>query len=68
MERDSHRSIERRKSASGRAVRPATAVRRPVVCRAELTSAIERGIAAVDAGHCHVIDIKVLPDYMGLLG
>ncbi len=39
-----------------------------IECRAELTSAIERGIAAVDAGHCHVIDIKVLPDYMGLLG
>ena len=36
--------------------------------RAELAAAIERGIAAVDAGRCHVIDIKILPDYMGLLG
>ena len=36
--------------------------------RADLTAAIERGIAAVDAGSCHVIDVKILPDYTGLLG
>ena len=35
---------------------------------AALTAAIERGIAAVDAGACHVIDVKILPDYTGLLG
>ena len=36
--------------------------------RSELTAAIVRGIAAVDAGGCHVIDVKILPDYTGLLG
>jgi thiamine pyrophosphate-dependent acetolactate synthase large subunit-like protein len=36
--------------------------------RSDLTAAIERGIAAVDAGACHVIDVKILPDYTGLLG
>jgi thiamine pyrophosphate-dependent acetolactate synthase large subunit-like protein len=36
--------------------------------RSELTAAIERGIAAVNAGACHVIDVKILPDYTGLLG
>ena len=36
--------------------------------RSELTAAIERGIAAVDAGNCHVIDVQILPDYTGLLG
>jgi thiamine pyrophosphate-dependent acetolactate synthase large subunit-like protein len=36
--------------------------------RSELTAAIERGIAAVDAGACHVIDVKIMPDYTGLLG
>ena len=36
--------------------------------RTELQAAIERGIAEVDAGRCHVLDIKILPDYMGLLG
>ena len=36
--------------------------------RAEFTAAIQRGIAAVDAGQCHVIDVRILPDYMGLLG
>ena len=36
--------------------------------RSELTAAIGRGIAAVDAGACHVIDVKILPDYTGLLG
>ena len=29
---------------------------------------IGRGIAAVDAGRCHVIDVHILPDYQGLLG
>jgi thiamine pyrophosphate-dependent acetolactate synthase large subunit-like protein len=36
--------------------------------RADLLPAIQRGIAAVDAGQCHVIDVKILPDYTGLLG
>jgi benzoylformate decarboxylase len=36
--------------------------------RSDLTAAIERGIAAVDAGACHVIDVKIMPDYTGLLG
>jgi len=36
--------------------------------RSELTAAIRRGIAAFDAGHCHVIDVQILPDYTGLLG
>jgi thiamine pyrophosphate-dependent acetolactate synthase large subunit-like protein len=36
--------------------------------RSELKSAIERGIAALDAGKCHVIDVAILPDYTGLLG
>jgi len=36
--------------------------------RSDLTAAIERGIAAFDAGACHVIDVKILPDYTGLLG
>jgi benzoylformate decarboxylase len=36
--------------------------------RSELTAAMQRGIAAVDAGNCHVIDIRILPDYTGLLG
>lgn len=36
--------------------------------RSDLTAAIRRGIAAVDAGRCHVIDVKILPDYTGLLG
>ena len=36
--------------------------------RSELTAAIQRGIAAVDAGNCHVIDVRILPDYTGLLG
>ena len=36
--------------------------------RAELPAAIERGIAAVEAGHCHVIDVRIVPDYTGLLG
>lgn len=36
--------------------------------RSELTAAIQRGIAAVDAGQCHVIDVRILPDYTGLLG
>jgi thiamine pyrophosphate-dependent acetolactate synthase large subunit-like protein len=36
--------------------------------RSELTQAMERGIAAVDAGKCHVIDVRILPDYTGLLG
>jgi thiamine pyrophosphate-dependent acetolactate synthase large subunit-like protein len=39
-----------------------------VARRSDLTAAIERGIAAVDAGACHVIDVKILPDYTGLLG
>jgi len=39
-----------------------------VESRSELTAAMERGIAAVDAGDCHVIDVRILPDYMGLLG
>ena len=39
-----------------------------VARRSDLTDAIERGIAAVDAGACHVIDVKILPDYTGLLG
>lgn len=36
--------------------------------RPELVAAIERGIAAVDAGACHVIDVRIVPDYTGLLG
>src|SRR5206468_1310114 len=36
--------------------------------RDDLTAAITRGIAAVDAGACHVIDVRILPDYSGLLG
>lgn len=36
--------------------------------RSELTAAIQRGMAAVDAGKCHVIDVRILPDYTGLLG
>jgi thiamine pyrophosphate-dependent acetolactate synthase large subunit-like protein len=36
--------------------------------RSELGAAIQRGIAAVDSGKCHVIDIRILPDYTGLLG
>jgi thiamine pyrophosphate-dependent acetolactate synthase large subunit-like protein len=36
--------------------------------RPALTGAIERGIAAVDAGACHVIDVRIVPDYTGLLG
>jgi thiamine pyrophosphate-dependent acetolactate synthase large subunit-like protein len=36
--------------------------------RSELAGAIVRGIAAVDSGLCHVVDIKILPDYTGLLG
>jgi len=39
-----------------------------VVRRSDLAAAIERGIAAVDAGKCHVIDVRILPDYTGLLG
>ena len=39
-----------------------------VARRSDLTAAIERGIAAVDAGACHVIDVKIMPDYTGLLG
>jgi benzoylformate decarboxylase len=36
--------------------------------RADLQAAVERGIAAFDAGRCHVIDVAILPDYTGLLG
>ena len=36
--------------------------------RSALAAAIERGIAAVGEGRCHVIDVKILPDYTGLLG
>jgi thiamine pyrophosphate-dependent acetolactate synthase large subunit-like protein len=36
--------------------------------RSGLTAAIQRGIGAVDAGNCHVIDVRILPDYTGLLG
>ena len=36
--------------------------------RSELPAAIERGIAAVDAGAVHVIDVRIVPDYTGLLG
>ena len=36
--------------------------------RSDLPSAIERGIAAVDAGAIHVIDVRIVPDYTGLLG
>ncbi|MEO8755215.1 MAG: thiamine pyrophosphate-dependent enzyme, partial [Casimicrobiaceae bacterium] len=39
-----------------------------VELRSDLTGAIERGIAAVEAGRCHVIDVQILPDYTGLLG
>jgi acetolactate synthase-1/2/3 large subunit len=36
--------------------------------RSELPAAMQRGIAAVDAGNCHVVDVRILPDYTGLLG
>lgn len=36
--------------------------------RSDLAAAIQRGIAAVESGRCHVIDVKILPDYTGLLG
>lgn len=39
-----------------------------VLRRSDLTGAIKRGIVAVDAGQCHVIDVRILPDYTGLLG
>lgn len=39
-----------------------------VLRRSDLTGAIKRGIVAVDAGKCHVIDVRILPDYTGLLG
>jgi thiamine pyrophosphate-dependent acetolactate synthase large subunit-like protein len=39
-----------------------------VVRRSELAAAIQRGIVAVGAGDCHVIDVRILPDYTGLLG
>ena len=36
--------------------------------RSDLVAAIERGIAAVDAGNAHVLDVRIVPDYTGLLG
>ena len=36
--------------------------------RSELAAAIARGIAAVDGGRCHVVDVRIMPDYTGLLG
>jgi thiamine pyrophosphate-dependent acetolactate synthase large subunit-like protein len=36
--------------------------------RSDLPSAIARGIAEIEAGHCHVIDVRIVPDYTGLLG
>ena len=36
--------------------------------RSDLVAAIERGIAAFDAGNAHVLDVRIVPDYSGLLG
>ena len=36
--------------------------------RSDLSTAIARGISATKAGACYVIDVKILPDYQGLLG
>jgi len=36
--------------------------------RSDLPAAIARGIAQIEAGHCHVIDVRIVPDYTGLLG
>ena len=36
--------------------------------RSDLIAAIERGIAAVEVGNAHVLDVRIVPDYTGLLG
>ena len=36
--------------------------------RSDLVAAIGRGIAAVDSGNAHVLDVRIVPDYTGLLG
>jgi thiamine pyrophosphate-dependent acetolactate synthase large subunit-like protein len=36
--------------------------------RSDLDAAFRRGIAAVDSGACHVVDVAIVPDYTGLLG
>jgi hypothetical protein len=36
--------------------------------RSDLVADIERGIAALDAGNAYVLDVRIVPDYTGLLG
>jgi thiamine pyrophosphate-dependent acetolactate synthase large subunit-like protein len=37
----------------------------PVRKRSELAAAIAAGIAVVEQGHCHLIDVRIQPDYEG---
>jgi thiamine pyrophosphate-dependent acetolactate synthase large subunit-like protein len=37
----------------------------PIERRGDLTQAIVAGIAAVEAGHCYLIDVRIRPDYEG---
>jgi thiamine pyrophosphate-dependent acetolactate synthase large subunit-like protein len=40
----------------------------PISRRADLAEAIRRGLAAVEAGRCCLIDVRIVPDYKGLVG
>jgi thiamine pyrophosphate-dependent acetolactate synthase large subunit-like protein len=40
----------------------------PVARRADLADAVARGVAAVKAGGQYVLDVRIVPDYKGLVG